>query len=141
MKLFSSILTLFFICSCSLHKNNRVSNPLYEILTQQNQGGARIRFYEIVSEPNEVRMFQNDIYLKKRFKSKDINSCNFIVLNMGEQTVPGYLITIDSILETTDKIIIRTKDIDPKLGSKNSKEICYPYTIVKINSKKQIEIK
>jgi hypothetical protein len=33
-------------------------------LTQQSNGGASIRFFEILSEPNQIAMLQNDENLK-----------------------------------------------------------------------------
>jgi len=40
------------------------------VLTQQAHGGANIRFFEILSEPNEIKMFQNDEDLKNKINSK-----------------------------------------------------------------------
>ena len=135
------LLTLILVsCGASLVKN--VANkPLFEILTQQNDGGANIRFFEILTEPNEIKMLQNDAKLKNKISANDIQTSNFIVLNMGEKATAGYKIGIESILETDKNIIITVKETSPESGSIVGQVFTNPYCIVKVNSKKAIIIK
>jgi len=114
---------------------------LYEVLTQQTDGGASIRFFEILSEENEIVMLQNDEKLKEKIKTNDIQTSNFIVLNMGEKTSGGYKIGIESVVETDKNIIITIKETSPQSSSMVTQEITTPYCVVKINSKKEIIIK
>lgn len=79
-------LTLFlFSCGASSTKTS-AANSLYEVLTQQADGGASIQFFEILSDQREIAMLQNDEKLKNKIKPTDIQTSNFIVLNMGEKT-------------------------------------------------------
>jgi hypothetical protein len=140
-KLLIFFLTLFlFSCGASSTKTSG-TNSLYEVLTQQENGGASIRFFEILSEQREIAMLQNDEKLKNKIKPTDIQASNFIVLNMGEKTSGGYKIGIESAVETDKNIIITIKEIAPKSGEMLTKEITTPYSVVKINSKKEIIIK
>lgn len=132
-------ITLILISCGSTTKN--VKMPLYEVLTQQNDGGAKIRFFEVLSETREIKMLLNDDNLKKKIKPTDVNTCNFIILNMGEKNANGYSITIASIEETTDKVIITTKEKEPTTVQSAEPLFVYPYSIVKINSKKEIVFK
>jgi fructose-specific phosphotransferase system component IIB len=86
-------------------------------------------------------MLQGDVNLKDKITADDINNSNFIILNMGEKASGGYSISVDSVVETPEKIIVTVKENEPPAGSINSMAMTYPYCIVKINSKKPIEIK
>ena len=135
------ILALILVsCGASSSKTSG-KNVLYEVLTQQTDGGASIRFFEILSEENEIAMLQNDEKLKEKIKTNDIQTSNFIVLNMGEKTSGGYKIGIESVVETDKNIIITIKETSPQSGSMVTQEITTPYCVVKINSKKEIIIK
>ena len=134
------MLTLVLV-SCSTSIKQTENKPLFEVLTQQSTGGASIRFFEILSEPNEIGMLQNDDKLKDKINSNDTQTSNFIVLNMGEKTSGGYKIGVESAVETDKNIIITIKETIPAPGTMTTQEITTPYCVVKINSKKEIVIK
>lgn len=132
---------MFLLISCGSTVKITTDKPLYEVLTRQEDGGATIRFFEILSEEKEIRMLQNDELLKSKITPTDLNTANFVILNMGEKNTLGYKIDIDKVEETTDQILIKVRDIDPKSSATPDADIFYyPYTIVKINSKKPIVI-
>jgi len=126
--------------SCSASKSDSGKKPLYEILTQQNNGGASIRFFEILSEANEIKMLQGDENLKNKVKSGDIINSNFVILNLGEKSSGGHSIGVEKVEETADKIIITVKETHPQEGEMTTSVMSNPYTVVKINSKKEIVI-
>ncbi len=135
------LLTLILVsCGASSTKSSG-TKPLYEVLTQQVDGGASIRFFEILTEQKEIAMLQNDEKLKNKIKPSDIQTSNFIVLNMGEKTSNGYKINIESAVETDKNIIVTIKEISPEPSAVSTQEITTPYCVVKINSKKEIIIK
>ncbi len=141
MKKVLTIITLLILIGCGSKPKINETKPLYEILSQQSDGGATIRFFEILTEAREIKMLQNDDDLKKKIGANDITASNFIILNMGEQTTSGYKITIEKVEETADKVIVTIRDEEPKTTAVKEKEVFYyPYTIVRINSKKPIEI-
>lgn len=116
------------------------NKPLYEVLTSQESGGGNIRFYEILTEEKEIRMLQGDEHLQGKIKADDLKNASFVILNMGEKSTGGYRIEVGSIEETADKIVITVKDKKPD-GEFVTQALTYPYTVIKINSKKPIEIK
>ncbi len=134
-------LTLILVSCGATSSKKSEGNRLYEVLTTQPDGGASIRFFEILSDEKEIAMLQNDEKLKNKIKPSDIQTSNFIVLNMGEKTTAGYKIGIESAVETDKNIIITIKETMPESGTATSQEITTPYSIVKINSKKAIIIK
>ena len=113
-------------------------NSLYEVLTQQSNGGASIRFFEILSEPDQIAMLQNDENLKNKISPNDIQTSNFLVLNMGEKTSGGYSIGIDTVVETDKNIVITIKETSPEPGTMVTQAFTNPFCVVKINSKKDI---
>ena len=140
-KIIVSLVALaLFSCGATTTKSSD-KNSLYEVLTQQSNGGASIRFFEILSEPNEIAMLQNDENLKNKISSNDVQTANFIVLNMGEKTSGGYSIGIDSVIETDKNIVITIKETSPEPGSMVTQAFTNPFCVVKINSKKAIIFK
>lgn len=114
------------------------SKKLYEVLTEQTYGGAAIRFYEILSEPNEIKMLQKDENLKNSIKPTDLQNSNFVILNMGQKTSGGYSINVESVVETPTQIIIKVKEMAPEPGGMVTQALTNPFCVVKINSKKEI---
>ena len=140
-KIVLSLVALALVsCGATATKNSE-KNSLYEVLTQQTNGGASIRFFEILSEPNQIAMLQNDENLKNKINPNDIQTSNFLVLNMGEKTTGGYSIGIDTVVETDKNIVITIKETSPEPGSMVTQAFTNPFCVVKINSKKDIIFK
>jgi len=140
-KIALSLLALvLFSCGASSTKNSE-KKPLFEVLTQQTDGGGNIHFFEIVSDSREFTMLQNDENLKSKIKPDDIKTSNFIILNMGEKSGRGGSVEVVEVKETPDKIIVTVKENEPKSNGSITTDYTYPYSIIKINSKKEIIIK
>jgi hypothetical protein len=140
MKKVISVLTVFILISCG---STKTSDPkaLYEVLTEQSDGGGNIKFFEILTEPNEIKMLENDPLLKDKMKQDDINNSNYVILNMGEKNTGGYSIGVEKVEETDKNIIITIKEKSPAPDAMTMQVITYPYTVVKVRSKKEIIIK
>jgi hypothetical protein len=142
MKKIPALFVALLLVSCGASSiKSSDKKPLFEVLSQQSDGGASIRFFEILSEPNEIKMLQNDDNLKNKISASDIQNANFIVLNMGEKTSGGYKIGIDTVVETDKNVIITVKEIIPAPGTMATQAFTNPFCVVKINSKKEIIIK
>jgi hypothetical protein len=142
MKKYSTIILSFVLISCGVSNSIVIEdNKLYEVLLQKSDGGGNIRFFEILSEPREIKMLQNDDSIGQKFSLGDIQKSNFVILNMGEQVTAGYSIGVQSVVETDTNVIITVKENSPESGSILAQVITYPFCVVKINSKKEIIIK
>ena len=140
MKKIILVFSILLLVSCATPKTLD-SKGLYEILTEQSNGGGNIKFYEILTESNEITMLLNDPLLKDKIKQTDINTSNYVVLNMGEKNTGGYSIEVEKVEETDKNIIITVKENSPGPDEMVMQIITYPYTILKVNSKKEIIIK
>lgn len=138
VSVFVFVLMLF---SCSSTKTVSSKKSLYEVLLTKNDGGANIKFYEIISEPQEVNMLLGDADLRKLIKKDDILTCNYIIINLGPMPNGNYSSTLEKVEETPTSIIFKAKDLKVKEVNPNDENIVYPYSVVKINSKKPIILK
>jgi hypothetical protein len=129
------------LSSCSSSKKAYFSQPLYEVLTGSDYGGANFKFYEIISQEDEFKILLSDDELKKFVKKDDIEKSNFILVNLGEKPSGGYTIQIVKVEETAEKVMVTLKENEPKSGEMVTSAITKPYFVLKINSKKPIEIK
>jgi protease stability complex PrcB-like protein len=129
------------VSACSSTKTADTKKPLFEVLTTQNDGGANIRFYEILTEEREIQMLLGDENLKKKITAEDMKKANFIILNMGEKSSAGHSIKVTNVTETEDSVIVDVEESAPAQGTMSAAVVSYPYAIVKINSKKKIVIK
>ena len=141
MKKIALVFLTVLLFSCASTTKISEKRPLFEILTQQNDGGASIRFFEILSEPNEIKMLQGDENLKSKIGSNDIQTANFVILNMGQKTTGGYKIGIENVVETDKNIIITVKETTPEPGGMVTQVFTNPFCVVRINSKKEIIFK
>lgn len=140
MKKVISVLAVFVLISCGAKKGSD-SKALYEVLTEQSDGGGNIKFFEILTEPNEIKMLENDPLLADKMKQADINNSNYVILNMGEKNTGGYSISVEKVEETDKNIIITVKEKGPAADAMVMQVITYPYTVVRVHSKKDIIVK
>ncbi|OXB23929.1 hypothetical protein B0A80_08140 [Flavobacterium tructae] len=142
MKKVISVLVILVLVSCGVKKNSDgTSKILYEVLTEQSDGGGNIKFFEILTEPNEIKMLENDPHLKAKMKQDDISNSNYVILNMGEKNTGGYSIGVEKVEETDKNIIITVKENNPAADAMVMQAITYPYTVIKVHSKKEIIVK
>ena len=139
MKNIYLFLVTLILTSCGTKKViSEEKKPLYEVIAQKRDGGAKIQFYEIISESQEFLMIKNDPDLKGKIKSNDIVNANFAILNLGEKNADGYSIKIEKAEETEKNIILTIKEIAPEKEVIIPDVYKYPFTLIKVNSKKDI---
>jgi len=141
MKKFLLFFSVILFTSCGPTKVQEETRPLYEILVQKNAGGAKFKFFEIISQPEEFVMIQGDPELKNKIRANDINTANFLILSLGEKPTGGFGIGIEKAEETATNIIVTVKEIEPQPGAIATQVLSNPYCVVRINSKKEIIIK
>ena len=141
MKKVVSILVIVLLYSCASTKNTS-RNVLYEVLTVNNDGGANIKFYEILTEAKEINMLLSDEGLRQKIKADDMANSSFLILNTGPTKESYNRMKIVKVVETLNEIEIYLKDTQMNLDVTEVDDTTkFPYTIVKVNSKKPIIIK
>lgn len=141
MRKFLSLVLIIILFSCSTNKNT-ASKVLYEVLVVNNDGGANIKFYEVLTESKEIKMLLGDATLAKLIKPKDINESSFLILNTGPTKEPYNRMKIEKVVETDTQIEVYLKDTQKNLEATAIDDTTkYPYTVLKVNSKKPIIIK
>ena len=141
MKKYLSLIVIVLLYSCSSTKST-VNRPLYEVLAVNNTGGANIKFYETLTEPKEINMLLGDEALRKMIKAKDIAESNFLILNAGPTKESYNRVKVEKVIETATEIEVYLKDTQKIIESTQQDDTTnYPYSVVKINSKKPIVIK
>lgn len=141
MKKYLPVLIIVLLYSCSSSKTS-VNRPLYEVLTVNNTGGANIKFYEMLTEPKEINMLLGDEALRKMIKAKDIAESNFLILNAGPTNESYNRLKVENVIETPTQIEVYLKDSQKNIEATQQDDTTnYPYSVVKINSKKPIVIK
>ena len=128
-KIVASLVALALVSCGTKATKNSENNSLFEILIQQSNGVSSTRFFEILSEPDQIAMLQNDENLKNKINPNDVQTSNFLVLNMGEKTSGGYSIGIDSVVETDKNIVITIKETSPEPGSMVTQAFTNPFCI------------
>lgn len=141
MRKYLLLILVAILYSCSSTKNT-AEKPLYEVLAVNTDGGANIKFYEILSESKEIKMLLGDETLAKLIKQKDITESSFLVLNSGPTKESLNRVKIEKVLETPTQIEVYVKDTQKNLEVTQIDDLTkYPYTVVKVNSKKPIVFK
>ena len=134
-----TFLIILIIIGCKSNPINSKSN-LYEILYQGENGGESFNFYEIITNEKDFRKVLSEELILNKVKKEAINTHNFIYLSLGEKSTGGYGISVSKVEEMSDKIIVTIEKTLQKPDENVTTAITYPFCIVKINSKKPIEI-
>ncbi len=134
------ILLLFTIifCACSSVKPPESSFTSYDILYSREQDGATFQFYEIITEESEFQMLLKDPIISPYLNKSDIQTCNFILVNLGEKSSGGWTIKVEKVKIVKDKVEVVIKEIPPK-GIATT-VMTTPNFVLRIKSKKPIEI-
>lgn len=141
MKKIISTLVIALLYACS-STTNIANKPLYEVLLVNNDGGSSIKFYEIFTESKEIKMLLGDETLRKKINADDITTSNFVIFNAGPTLEINNKVTIENVIETPTQIEVYIKDAQKNIDAvQTDDETLYPYTVIKINSKKPIVIK
>ena len=141
MKKIISLFSLILLLSCVSNKKTISPNSLVEILTEQENGGGNLHFYELISERAEMSMLLNDPNLKRKIKPYDIINFNFVVLSLGKKYSTGNSISISDVKENDKNIEITVLEKETKTTKDSLTNPVYPYAVIKVNSKKTIVFK
>lgn len=111
---------------------------LYEVLTQSAYQGKEEKSYEVVKDKTSLQNLYalvNDTEVPK----VDFAKSRIVALFLGQRNSGGYEIKVKSVEEIDGKILVTVEEIKP--DGMATMAIINPFTIVKINSTKEIVFK
>ncbi|NER15904.1 protease complex subunit PrcB family protein [Spongiivirga citrea] len=116
----------------------------FEVLVQHSHGGYDKPQIKVIKEPTELQAVYAKINMTRRpgfpIPEVDFDKEMIIGLYMGEKNSGGYSISIDSVEETKNELIINVKESEPGLVA--TTVICQPFCIVKMpTTKKEVVFK
>lgn len=141
-----SILLFTFLLGCnpskninpSMEKNYEYTQASFENLVEDQIGGYNKEEIRIISDRKgllEVYGYVNRIR-KPGFTipNIDFSKETIVAVFMGEKTSGGYAVSIESVREENEKIIVQIKEIKPGPKDMVTMVITQPFCFVKINS-------
>jgi hypothetical protein len=141
MKKIILIFSAVFFFSCGSKKPVVIEKKtLYDIMLRKEEGGAKFRFYEIISEEKEFKMIFKDEFIKPYLEKEEFKKSNFILVNLGLKSKMGFQIQIDKAEEKADKIILKITEVEPKNSEDAVSGSFTPNFVIRVKSKKTIEI-
>lgn len=139
---------IVLLFSCDSTKKTTSSKPvadtkknsttaLYQILSESAYQGKTEKSYEIIKDnATLVKLYEavNDPQVPKVDFSKE----RIVALFMGEKSSGGYAIKVKNVSEKGGKIYVVVEETKPGSGDIVTMSFTSPFTIVKINSTKEI---
>jgi len=111
---------------------------LYEVLTQSAYQGKEEKSYEVIKDKTSLQNLYalvNDTEVPK----VDFSKSRIVALFLGQRNSGGYEIKVKHVEEKAGKIVVTVEETKPEEMA--TMAITNPYTIVKINSTKEIIFK
>ena len=111
---------------------------LYEVLTQSAYQGKEDKSYEVIKDKTSLQNLYalvNDTEVPK----VDFSKSRIVALFLGQRNSGGYEIKVKNVEEKAGKIVVTVEETKPE--GMATMAITNPYTIVKINSTKEIIFK
>lgn len=111
---------------------------LYEVLTQSAYQGKEEKSYEVIKDKTSLQNLYalvNDTEVPK----VDFSKSRIVALFLGQRNSGGYEIKVKNVEEKAGKIVVTVEETKPE--GMATMAITNPYSIVKINSTKEIIFK
>ena len=125
---------LFLIMSCGSLKNTPDTN--FSILYASEFGGAEKSGFLLIENNESYIKFIESLKLDEadyaNFLKVDFKKKNLIVLYQGQKSSGGYAITIVSVSNDKNTILVKKKEIEPNKGDLVTTVITQPYCMALI---------
>lgn len=116
------------------------SEKMYTILSESGYQGKDEKSFEVIKDNNAlVKLYEavNDEQVPKIDFTKE----RVVALFLGQKSSGGFSIKVRDVSEKGDKVYVTVQETSPKAGENVTMALTNPYTIVKINSTKEIIFK
>ncbi|WP_447637161.1 protease complex subunit PrcB family protein [Flavobacterium microcysteis] len=138
---------VFLLFCCSSTKKAADQKPadvkkqqqtaLYQILSESAYQGKEVKSYEVIKDQASLeKLYEaiNDNQVPKIDFAKE----RVVALFMGQRNTGGHAIKVKNVTEKGGKIYVDVQESSPGSGDIVTMALTNPFTIVKINSTKEI---
>ncbi|RZK05189.1 MAG: protease complex subunit PrcB family protein [Flavobacterium sp.] len=146
MKKIFIIPLIAMIVSCNCKKETvpteglSSKQPLFEVLSDSQYQGKEEESFEVIKDEVSLKNLYQSIN-NENVPKIDFKTQNVVALFLGQRSSGGHTIKIKNVTEKDKKIFVEVEKISPKAGENATMAITNPYSIAKINSKKEIVFK
>jgi len=114
------------------------ANQLYEVLAQSAYQGKETKSYEVIKDKASLASLYESIH-DTEVPKVDFNKARIVALFLGQRSSGGYEIKVKNVEEMGGKIIVYVEEIKP--DGMATTVMTNPFTIIKVNSTKEIIFK
>lgn len=113
------------------------TEKMFTVLSESVYQGKETKSFEVIKDDSGLAKLYESVNDEKIPKI-DFSKERIVALFLGQRNSGGYSIKVKEVVEKGSKIYVKVEEDSPKSGENATMAITNPYTIVKINSTKEI---
>jgi hypothetical protein len=121
-------------------EQKNTSSKMFTVLSESSYQGKESKSYEVIKDSNALAKLYESVN-DEMVPKVDFKKERIVALFLGQKNSGGYAVKVKEVSEKGDEIYVTVEEISPKAGENATMAITNPYTIVKINSTKEIVFK
>lgn len=131
------------LVSCNCKKTTLTGNDpaskqsLFEVLNESEYQGKEAPAFEIITDEASLKALYQLVNIEDVPKV-DFTKQQVVAVFMGQRNTGGHAIKISNVTEKDNKIYVNVEKISPQSGQGVTMAITNPYSIARVNSKKEI---
>jgi len=140
------IIAMIVSCNCKKatvageNTADSAKQPLFEVLSESAYQGRETESYEVIKDVASLNALYQSVNLENTPKI-DFKNERVVAVFLGQKNTGGHAIKVKNATEKDNKIYLEIEKSSPKSGENATMAITNPYTIVKVNSVKEIVLK
>lgn len=140
------IIAMIVSCNCKKaavadeNTTDSAKQPLFEVLSESAYQGRETESFEVIKDVASLNALYQSVNLENIPKI-DFKNERVVAVFLGQKNTGGYAIKVKNATEKDNKIYLEIEKSGPKSGENATMAITNPYTIVKVNSAKEIVLK
>jgi len=137
------IIAMIVSCNCKKatvgEEKGSSKQPMFEVLSESAYQGREEESSEIVKDNAGLKALYQSVNIES-VPTIDFAQHRVLALFLGQRSSGGHAIKVKNVTEKDNKVYVEVEKLGPKPGENATMAITNPYTIVKINSNKEIVI-
>jgi len=137
------IIAMMASCNCKKEaageEKGSSRQPTFEVLSESAYQGRENESFEIVKDKATLEALYQSVNIEN-VPVIDFTQQRVVALFLGQKNSGGHAIKVKNVTEKDNKVYVEVEKLGPKPGENATMAITNPYTIVKINSNKEIVV-